>query len=371
MSIASRCCADRRARSTDPTRSAASFRSSRAAAASRRRRRRSKPAAATCGARRARPPAKSTACAGRLGANYFEDAGFTGTARERPDRVERRCAGDAGVGIDRLAARVERHRTCRGSLQYVDTERGSPGPYRIGSRESLCRRRHGLARHDQARRRRRALDAAVVWRRQPRPPARRVRRRRLRPELQERSSARPKATRIASHARIQTDVAANAAFGFSGGLEWLGERGGSTFITAGTAGEIPVERGVLGLFGEARWNATDRATVTAGVRGERITREALPGDPLAFQPRPDFPEETINSVNPKIAASFLVGRGHAPAWLVRHRHSPARRVRDRLHRQLRPQARAQQERRVRRVAGARRAARCSSTARRSSTTTPT
>ena len=114
---------------------------------------------------------------------------------------------------------------------------------------------------------------------------------------------------LRSHVRIQTDVAANAVFGFSGGLEWLGENGGSTFITAGTAGEIPVERSVLGLFGEARWNATDRATVTAGVRGERINRDALPGDPLAFQPRPDFPEETINSVNPKIAASFLAGEG--------------------------------------------------------------
>ena len=55
-------------------------------------------------------------------------------------------------------------------------------------------------------------------------------------------------------------------------------------------GEIPVERGVLGLFGEGRWNATDRATITAGVRGERITRDALPGDPLAFTPRPDFPK---------------------------------------------------------------------------------
>ena len=61
----------------------------------------------------------------------------------------------------------------------------------------------------------------------------------------------------------------------------------------------------LGLFGEGRWNAGDRATITAGVRGERITRDALPGDPLAFQPRPAFPDETINSVNPKIAASFL------------------------------------------------------------------
>jgi len=102
-------------------------------------------------------------------------------------------------------------------------------------------------------------------------------------------------------------VSANAALGFSGGFEWLGERGGSTFITSGSpSAPTPIERGVLGVFGEGRWSAGDRATVTAGIRGERITRDALPGDPLAFTPRPAFPEETINSVNPKIAASFRI-----------------------------------------------------------------
>ena len=54
-----------------------------------------------------------------------------------------------------------------------------------------------------------------------------------------------------THARVQTDVAASAAFGFSGGFEWLDERGGSTFITAGSAGAIPVERGVLGCSARA------------------------------------------------------------------------------------------------------------------------
>ena len=47
------------------------------------------------------------------------------------------------------------------------------------------------------------------------------------------------------------------------------------------------------MFGEARWSPLDRVQLTAGVRGERIHRDALPGDPLAFTPRPDFPAETI------------------------------------------------------------------------------
>ena len=47
-----------------------------------------------------------------------------------------------------------------------------------------------------------------------------------------------------------------------------------------TRRHTPIERSVLGVFGEGRWNAGDRATITAGVRGEHITRDALPGDPL-------------------------------------------------------------------------------------------
>ncbi len=63
---------------------------------------------------------------------------------------------------------------------------------------------------------------------------------------------------------------------------------------------------MLGLFGEARWNPGDRLTVTAGLRGERINRDALPGDPNPYAPRPDFPADTVTSINPKVAAAWLV-----------------------------------------------------------------
>ncbi|MGE3190475.1 MAG: TonB-dependent receptor, partial [Vicinamibacterales bacterium] len=107
------------------------------------------------------------------------------------------------------------------------------------------------------------------------------------------------------HARAQTDVAAGAALGVSAGAEWIGERATSTYIT-GAGGELPVERGVLGLFGEARWTGHPRATVTAGLRAERIHRDRLAGDPYAFTPRPDFAADTIVSVNPKLAVSWIV-----------------------------------------------------------------
>jgi outer membrane receptor protein involved in Fe transport len=44
------------------------------------------------------------------------------------------------------------------------------------------------------------------------------------------------------------------------------------------------------------------------VRAEHITRKTLPGNPSPFAPRPDFASETVVSVNPKVAASWLVSR---------------------------------------------------------------
>ena len=60
-------------------------------------------------------------------------------SRERRDGQQRRCSGDAGLGFDRISACIQRRRP-QGNLQYVDSERGSPGAYRIGSGESLLRR---------------------------------------------------------------------------------------------------------------------------------------------------------------------------------------------------------------------------------------
>jgi iron complex outermembrane receptor protein len=49
-----------------------------------------------------------------------------------------------------------------------------------------------------------------------------------------------------------------------------------------------------------------RATITAGVRAEHITRDALEGDPNGFTPRPTFPADDVTSVNPRVAASVAL-----------------------------------------------------------------
>jgi outer membrane cobalamin receptor len=239
----------------------------------------------------------------QLGANRYEDAGFTGLASNgqtvsNDDAEEMQASGSLGWRHLALGSDLQ------GTLQYVDTERGSPGPF--GS--DPAGRYAGVDRVSRGTTRRVAGGVRLM---QPWFGASSRIRQRVEFDVADydltfRSQfGTSEGNTRRAHARVQTDVSASSTLGVSGGVEWLGERGGSTFITAGpTAAPTPVERGVLGVFGEARWNATDRATLSAGIRGEHISRAALPGDPLAFEPRPPFPQETINSLNPKVAASF-------------------------------------------------------------------
>ena len=244
----------------------------------------------------------------QLGANYFEDAGFTdlaanGQTVSNDDAEEMQATGSLGYRHAASGADVQ------GSVLYVDTDRGSPGPF--GS--DPARRYAGVNTISRGTTNR--VGGGVRWAQPWFGASSRVRQRvefdaadyDLHFTSQFGASDSNSNRR---HARVQTDVAASGSLGVTGGFEWLGESGASTFITSGAAAvQTPVERSVLGVFGEGRWNATSRATITAGIRGERITRGALPGDPLAFQPRPDFPEATVTSVNPKLAASFAVIEG--------------------------------------------------------------
>ncbi len=108
-------------------------------------------------------------------------------------------------------------------------------------------------------------------------------------------------------ARVQADATLAHRLETSAGVELLGERAGGTFITATGNVLVPVERGVAGFFGEARWNHAARLFVAAGVRVDRITREALAADADAFSPRPPFDSDTVVSTNPKISAAWFVG----------------------------------------------------------------
>ena len=108
-------------------------------------------------------------------------------------------------------------------------------------------------------------------------------------------------------ARAQADWTARPSLGVSFGVEVLQERAESTFITGSTFDPVPVRRSVVGPFAEARYERGSRLFVVAGVRVERIHRDALEGDPKPFStPRPDFPAETEVAATPRLSASFYL-----------------------------------------------------------------
>jgi outer membrane cobalamin receptor len=106
--------------------------------------------------------------------------------------------------------------------------------------------------------------------------------------------------------RYQADMERQRA-GFSFGMELLKERSDNTFITGEAFDPIPVERLLAGWFAESRFEAGIRGAVTAGLRLDRIQRNALEGNPSPFGPRPAFDDEIVWSLNPKISAVWFVG----------------------------------------------------------------
>lgn len=249
------------------------------------------------------------------GTGYYRDRGFTGVASNgervsNDDARHRQAWGGLGWRHARSGADLQ------AQLRYVDTDRGAPGPF--GS--DPARRYGGVDRVSRGTTDR--LSGGVRWM-QPWPGAGSRVRQRVELDIADYDltfvspfGVSEGETRRA-HVRVQTDAALGAAVGLSGGLEWLGERGASTFIVAGPS-RVPVTRAVTGLFGEARWTLHDRVSAAAGLRAERITRHPLAGDANAFAPRPDFPADTVVSLNPKIAVSVLVAGGApgagARAW---------------------------------------------------------
>src|SRR6185503_19454339 len=98
----------------------------------------------------------------------------------------------------------------------------------------------------------------------------------------------------------------HARSGYSAGIETIRERADNTFVTGTVFQPVPVNRTVTGLFAEARFDLSARAAMTAGIRGERIARQALEANPSPFGARPAFATDVVWSANPKISAAWFV-----------------------------------------------------------------
>src|SRR5690606_26919196 len=103
--------------------------------------------------------------------------------------------------------------------------------------------------------------------------------------------------------RVQVDGAVTPAVSWTAGAELARERAGSSFITRTGGALVDVSRSLLGSFVEGRVTHS-RLAVQAGLRAERISRDALPGDASAFQPRPDFTRDVVVSASPRASLSL-------------------------------------------------------------------
>jgi outer membrane cobalamin receptor len=262
-----------------------------------------------------RAHAASSGALGRLrwqvGADYFAEEGFAGIAPASGERVTNDDA-ETWQGWIGGGWRAPRGTDLQASFRYVDTERGAPGPY--GS--DPARRFSGVDRVSRGNTERRATALRLThpWT----GPASRVRQRvEFDTADYDLTFVSPFGTSTSetrrTHVRVQTDAALDAGWGVSGGVEWLDEAARSSFIQSAGA-EVPVERRVIGTFGEARWNAHDRFSLQAGVRAEHITRDALVVN--------SFAADRVTSVNPKVSMSWVVSRSApsagAGAWTRLH-----------------------------------------------------
>lgn len=117
--------------------------------------------------------------------------------------------------------------------------------------------------------------------------------------------------------RAQIDFPVVRGLDVSAGAELQREEAGSTFITGATVQPVPVERLVAGYFLEGRWTAAPRVQLTGGLRVDDIRRRPLEASPDPFTPRPAMDEDSVLSLNPKLAAAWTARGGSGDFTKVR------------------------------------------------------
>jgi outer membrane cobalamin receptor len=122
-------------------------------------------------------------------------------------------------------------------------------------------------------------------------------------------------------ARTQIDASLASRMSVSAGAEYQREQATSTYITAEAYEPVPIRRHIAAGFAEARLEPTSALSVTAGVRVERVERDALGSSPDPYSPRPAFGADIQTAVNPRVSlAWFLSGseNGRTRNWTRVH-----------------------------------------------------
>lgn len=246
------------------------------------------------------------------GVEHFANDGFTGTAPADGEQVSNddwhstNVSGTVGWTASDFTA-------IRGTGRWLDADRGNPGPYGsnpIGAFPGVDTVARGFDTDKQG-----GISARLPW---GHALAGRVEQRvdasveDLDNKFQFKNfDGTTGGSILETHratARAQTDIAATATTGVSAGIEYLGERVRSTYLTGEQGQQVPVERRNIGTFAEVRQDLGSQASLTAGVRVENIHRDALEGDPFAFTPRPAFADDSVTSFNPRLNVVASVWR---------------------------------------------------------------
>ena len=214
----------------------------------------------------------------------------TATAIVENDDYERHVRGW-------LAGWREPRAGMRGDVRYANDERGFPGPFGIGSWRDLQRHRYGLARPE------RSLAAVDCRRAAPIAPDQRVRSRTRAStcEFGRASSATRVVLAPTTLGCRQADIRSRAASKRRPASSSQGERAAARSSPRRATAQCPSSAALAGFFGEARWNRADRCSSPAGLRIERITREALAGDGRV-RSTAAVRDDTVVSANPKVGA---------------------------------------------------------------------
>lgn len=250
-----------------------------------------------------------------LAMEHGRSDGFTGTAPATGTTVSNDDGQATHVGFG-AGWRATGGAAITGRAQLSSTERGFPGPFGsnpIGVYTAI----DTVSRSENSRQ-----QASAEWT-QPWGASARLRQRTHVSVNDFDSTYRSQfGTSLAGSRRIsvrsQTDATLSSKASLSGGIDIQRERADSTYVTGTTGDRIPVDRWLGGYFAEVRLAPSNRWSVAGGVRLERISRDALDADPFAFQPRPAFAQDTVNSVNPRLSVAYLAHGAGTPTTTRLH-----------------------------------------------------
>ncbi len=90
-----------------------------------------------------------------------------------------------------------------------------------------------------------------------------------------------------------------ASFGVTAGREQVTD----SYITNSSYSTFPLNRNEVAVYAENRYELAGRLFLSAGLRAEFIRTPAVPGDGYS---RPNFPQNNLARVNPKLSAAYIL-----------------------------------------------------------------